>query len=437
MFINRTDAGQQLARAMRGYASESAVILALPRGGVEIAAAMAEELKHPIDAFMSMKLSSPDAPEFAFGALAEDGSVYLDHSSMMALGLSDEDAAEIIESRRTIMMKRIETYRDGRPLPKVEGRTVILVDDGIATGATMRAAVLAMRKSRAARVVVATPVCSVEARQTLRSLADEVTSLQTPLDFGSVGRWYRHFPQLSDQEVTTMLSRHRAKEPESRSVSVRDYRIPVGGGREVDGRLHAPDVMSALVVFAHGSGSGRTSPRNLVVAQAFQRAGFGTLMVDMMMAQEIGDVQRTFDIPFLSARLSAIISWIRTRPEVANAPVCIFGASTGAAAALRVAARDHSIHAVISRGGRVDLAEDALAQVTCPVLLIVGADDEYVLGLNRSSRAAMRCHTDLVIIPGATHLFAEPGALERVASESVSWLLRQTSATETRARAHA
>ena len=200
--------------------------------------------------------------------------------------------------------------------------------------------------------------------------------------------------------------------------------IPVGP-RRVRGILVLPPAASAVVVFAHGSGSGRFSPRNQFVAKVLQQSRLGTLLIDLLEEDEAEDRSLVFDIGLLADRLQAAADWLATQPETPGKPLGYFGASTGAAAALLAAARrPASVAAIVSRGGRPDLARESLSLVTAPTLLIVGGDDEVVVDLNREAYALLRCHRQLDIVPGATHLFSEPGALEEVARLAEEWFLR-------------
>lgn len=198
---------------------------------------------------------------------------------------------------------------------------------------------------------------------------------------------------------------------------------------ELAGRLVAPAGDRGVVVFAHGSGSSRHSPRNLQVAYELERRGLGTLLMDLLTAEEEAVDLRTseyrFDIPLLSRRVVGAIDWLAHRHETAGRPAGCFGASTGAAAALFAAARRPGrVAAVVSRGGRPDLAMPVLPQVTAPTLLIVGGRDEAVERMNRHALAELRCEKELAIVPGATHLFEEPGALEEVARLAGDWFSR-------------
>ncbi len=198
---------------------------------------------------------------------------------------------------------------------------------------------------------------------------------------------------------------------------------------ELTGNLEIPAPVQGLVIFAHGSGSGRKSPRNQYVARRLREAGMATLLMDLLTPEEEAlDVERAhlrFDIAFLAGRLLAATDWAGRQDSVRGLPIGYFGASTGAAAALVAAAeRGPLVRAVVSRGGRPDLAGPALHAVVAPTLLIVGGADVEVLDLNRGALAQLRCPKDLRIVPGASHLFPEPGALEEVAGLAAEWFGR-------------
>jgi putative phosphoribosyl transferase len=200
-------------------------------------------------------------------------------------------------------------------------------------------------------------------------------------------------------------------------MNIREYEvlIPAGVAR-LEGTLALPLDAKGLVLFAHGSGSSRHSRRNRQVAAALQEAGMATLLFDLLTAAEAQNRGNVFNIELLADRLRTAARWTRGRPDVGRLPLGYFGASTGAAAALVAAAGDPDVGAVVSRGGRPDLAGESLPLVLAPTLLIVGGADEPVIGLNEEAYARLACHKRLVIVPGATHLFEEPGTLEQVAT---------------------
>jgi pimeloyl-ACP methyl ester carboxylesterase len=197
------------------------------------------------------------------------------------------------------------------------------------------------------------------------------------------------------------------------------------GPRALAGLLRVPAAPGGLVVFAHGSGSSRLSRRNNFVAEALGRAGLATLLFDLLTEEEGLDRRNVFDVALLGARMLEALDWARARRELAPLPVGLFGASTGAAAALIAAAeRPAAVQAVVSRGGRPDLAGEALARVRAPTLLIVGGADYGVIELNEAAARSLGGEHALVLVPGATHLFEEPGALEAVVEQAAAWFRR-------------
>lgn len=207
---------------------------------------------------------------------------------------------------------------------------------------------------------------------------------------------------------------------------------------DLAGELRLPERARAMVIFAHGSGSSRLSPRNIMVAEALNDRGIATLLFDLLSEAEANDRANVFDIPLLADRLAEAVRWTRRQPRVGRLPLGLFGASTGAAAALIAAQQlEGDVGAVVSRGGRPDLAAHSLSRVTAPTLLIVGGADGDVITLNEQALARLQCIKQIVIVPGATHLFPEPGALEQVIDHAASWfnrhLVRRGGATEQQA----
>lgn len=191
----------------------------------------------------------------------------------------------------------------------------------------------------------------------------------------------------------------------------------------IEGELTIPENASGLVLFAHGSGSSRFSPRNNFVAQILQKEKLATLLVDLLTKQEDLTYESRFDINLLSERLIVITNWLKENEETKNLNIGYFGASTGAAAAVKAAVKS-DISAIVSRGGRVDLADKELAEVETPILLIIGENDDFVIDVNQYAFKKLNCTKELSIIPKATHLFEEPGALEEVAEQAAKWFLK-------------
>jgi predicted phosphoribosyltransferase len=211
-FLDRHDAGRQLAACLNGYRDRpDLVVLALPRGGVPVAYEVAARLAAPLDVFVVRKLGVPGHEELAMGAVASGGVRVLNEQVVRAVGVRPEQVARATDEQLAVVAERERSYRDGRPPPAVDGRTVILVDDGLATGATMRAAIEALRRQRTKGLVVAVPVAAAAACAELRPLVDDVVCAATPADFTAVGLWYRNFAQPTDDAVRDLLARARAE----------------------------------------------------------------------------------------------------------------------------------------------------------------------------------------------------------------------------------
>jgi putative phosphoribosyl transferase len=422
-YRDRHDAGEAVARALSAYAGrDDLVVLALPRGGVPVAYPVARSLGAPLDVFIVRKLGYPGEEELAMGAIASGDVVVLDEE--LARTVPGDALDAILAREREELGRREREYRDGRARPAVEGKTAILVDDGLATGSTMRAAVAALRKERPARIVVAVPIAAPETCAAFEREVDDIICAATPEPFYAVGLWYADFSQTTDVEVRDLLAR-AAREGSSAAARRELPVVIVAGDVEMEGDLTVPAGAVGLVLFAHGSGSSRKSSRNRFVAGQLNGAGIATLLFDLLTPAEEERERWTahlrFDIALLAVRLLGATAWVRRHPYLSALRVGYFGASTGAAAALIAAARGGGVAAVVSRGGRPDLAGEALPSVSAPTLLVVGGDDHPVVELNEEAFAMLTCGKRLEIVPGATHLFEEPGALERVAVLARDW----------------
>ncbi|GGZ98165.1 phosphoribosyltransferase family protein [Streptomyces echinoruber] len=427
-FLDRRDAGRQLAARLAHFKGAEVVVLGLPRGGVPVAAEVARALGAPLDLCLVRKLGVPFQPELGMGAIGEGGVRVINDDVVRTAHVTPEELAEVEARERTVLESRARRYRGDREPVGLEGRTVLVVDDGVATGSTARAACRIARAQGAARVVLAVPVAPHGWTARLGEDADELVSPYTPRGFSAIGQFYADFSQTDDDEVVACLEEAAARlagprRPEPRHTAPEDREVDVRAGAVVlRGQLTVPGDAVGVVLFAHGSGSSRNSPRNRFVAAGLNRAGLGTLLFDLLTEEEGDDRANVFDTGLLARRLADATGWLRGRPEYEGLPVGYFGASTGAAAALWAAGEPGArVAAVVSRGGRPDLAGPRLPAVTAPTLLIVGGLDRVVLDLNRDAQARLRCENRLAVVPGATHLFEEPGALEQVTDLARDW----------------
>ena len=414
IFADRADAGRRLATLLAHLRGEPVAVLGLPRGGVPVALEVALALAAPLDVIVVRKLGVPAQPELAMGAIGEDGVFVLNPEVLRQAGVPDAVVAATRDREQAEVAARAARYRVSRPREPLAGRVAVVVDDGIATGATARAACQIARAQGAVRVVLAVPVAPPGWETRIAGAADELVCAHVEPGFMSVGQFYADFTQTTDDEVVACLARAPGEV------------APVAGETRLAGYLTVPRNAPGIVLFAHGSGSGRHSPRNRYVAGVLHDAGLGTLLFDLLTIEEEPDRANVFDIGLLARRLTAVTGWLCALPGsgAAGAAVGYFGASTGAAAALCAAAEPGArVAAVVSRGGRPDLAADRLTEVTAPTLLIVGGEDHVVLDLNRQAQAKLRCENRLEVVPGATHLFEEPGTLAAAAALARDWFL--------------
>jgi putative phosphoribosyl transferase len=422
-FRDRGHAGDLLAALLRDHLAEhlhgagpgGTVVVALPRGGVAVAAPVAHALAVPLDVVVVRKLGVPWQPEVAVGAVGEGGVRVLNPDVVDLVSAADLEA--MTRTEQAEVAARVAAWRGRRTGHEVAGRTVVLVDDGIATGATARAAVQVLRASGAARIVLAIPVVAQDTAERLRPLVDDLVALVEPAELWSVGAWYDDFTQVDDSQVRALLDRaHR----EDRGVTT-EHQVPTEEGT-LPALVTLPRGAWGLVLFAHGSGSSRLSPRNAAVAEQLHAAGLGSVLFDLLTASESLDRDNVFDIALLGRRLLLATRWTDDLAGAGELPLGYLGASTGAAAALWAAAEHPDrVQAVVSRGGRPDLAGSRLPEVEVPTLLVVGSLDTQVLALNRAAQRRLRCPSRLDVVPGATHLFEEPGTLHTAAELAVGW----------------
>jgi predicted phosphoribosyltransferase len=304
MFRDRVHAGEVLGREMGRRTLVDPVVLGLPRGGVVVAAGVATALQAPLDVVVVRKLGAPGNPELGIGAVAEGGVTVLNDGLIRRLGVTAAELDEVAAREHAELGRRRVAYRGVGEPESLDGRDAVVVDDGLATGYTARAAIEAARRRGAARVILAVPVASNDTAREISSMVDELVCIESPRMMLGVGGSYRDFRQTSDAEVT---------------IATGDAVLP--------GTLTVPAGARGVVLFAHGSGSSRHSPRNRAVAGYLETSGLATLLFDLLTPDEGADRAMVFDIPLLGRRLAAVHDGLPGLAAAAGLPVGYFGGS--------------------------------------------------------------------------------------------------------------
>lgn len=412
-FTDRESAGRLLAHRLHHLRGEDVVVLGLPRGGVPVAAQVARELGCPLDIIVVRKLGLPWQRELAYGAIGEDGIRVVNDNVIRESGLTSVEMQRVEEREVAELERRVSGLRAGHPRISLRGKTAVIVDDGIATGATARAACAVARGMGARQVIVAVPVAPSGWEETFIGDADDQMSLFAPAEFGSVGYFYDNFEPISDEEVATLLVAS-AQSPVGGDIHA------VMGNRDVQAHVVLPPKAWASLLFLHGTGSSRFSTRNRAIAQQVSRAGVASVLVDV----DEG-VSATPDMDGVVERMMDVVRWMSTDPRFADHPVGLIGSSSGAAVAIAVALRlPDDVSAVITRGGNLSAVTDVVERLRLPLLMIVGSRDAQTLASNRSICQAIGATCTLEIIEGAGHLFEEGDALEEVGRLVVRFLER-------------
>jgi putative phosphoribosyl transferase len=459
-FRDRADAGRVLARSLARYRrTPDLVVLGLARGGVPVARAVADALDAPLSVIVARKVGVPGIEDVALAAIAEGSHYVLADTVAWYLGVPPRVVEKLATRERAELERRVNVYRAASPAPDLHGRTVVLVDDGLATGASIRAAIASIRARQAARIIAAVPVASRSSAEEVRQEVDELVTVVTPARFDTVSSAYDDYTPLSDDDVLTHLglSRRRAvpnvrdigdrlgralsrptsqpPDREERTIAIPAFDTTVVADLGLPrptltskrvGHLHG---VHGLAILAHGGGSSRNSYRNRYIAGRLRLSGYATLRLDLLTndEQHADDAHAAirFDVNRLATRLACVCEWAEREGVPGAHRTALIGADTGAAAALVTSARRPGrIFAVVARAGRVDLAADVLPAVRNPVLMIVGAADHESLSRNTIALDQLPRGAVLLRVSRAGRSFEEPGALGALAEHLVSWLER-------------
>jgi len=419
-FPDRTAAGHRLAERVRSVAGAAPVVVALPGNGVRVGAELARLLDAPLDVAVVERVVLPDHPGVELGAVTEDGHVCYDDAALARLRIPRRRLSGAVADARVRVAHLREAYRGARAMPQLTDRDVVVVDDGAATAGTARAALRMVRRHRPARLVLALPVASAEAVEDLRAEADRIVTLAVPDHFRSLDHWYRDSGGLDEGQAAALLAEHRDL---GESGDSRQRARIEADGTELVGELVVPSVVRGTVVLA--SGHGRLTPHNQAIGTVLRAAGYATLLLDLLTPEETGTETEEVDPGLLGERMAAGVDWVRRTPAVADAPVALLGTGRAAPGALEAAAlRPEEVAAVVTHGGRVDLADEALARVRAPTLVLVQGSDSFVRELAEWTLAQVSAPTALEAVAGAEQLLHRPEEWRRVGVQAAEWFDR-------------
>jgi putative phosphoribosyl transferase len=414
-----------LADQLRSIVTPPAVVTAIPRGGVAVAVPIVERLGLPLTVVYARKLTAPVAPELAFGALDEDGEVILETDTVEALGLQPPDIDRAKARVAAEIKRRMDLYRVPPLAHYLPGAHVVLVDDGLATGLTMRAALAYARRHGASQITIAVPCSATQAAERFRREADHFVSLVIDPLFMAVGAYYVDFSPVADDAVLSMLEGARRQAPRGGAprsgvrVSFKSSR-----GHRLAGELLLPEGAGPhpAVAFAHGWGSSKASPRNRAAAEALRGAGIAAFLFDFTGHGESEGSEDESTLAQQADDLRAALELLQARDELDAHRLGIAGASSGGAAALQVAGTDQRVRALALRSANPAGAEAAAVRVRVPTLLVVGERDIATRAANEELAARLAGPQRLEVVPRGDHLFEDPGALARATALTVSWM---------------
>ena len=387
LFRDRIEAGRTLAGELMRYAGrDDVVVLALPRGGVPVAFEVATALNVPMDVFVVRKLGLPGREEFAIGAVASGGVRVLNEEVVRSYRIPKATIDSIAQREQWELERRERVYRNGRPMPELTNKTIILVDDGLATGTTMRAAVTALRPYKPARIIIAVPTAPPDTCKKFEEEVDEVVCATTPQPFWAIGALYEDFSQTTDEEVRSLLDRaatnlsakyaYQGSIREDAMIKTPRTRLTehavsiVADGVTLQGSS-IPRGAKGIVLFANGSGSADLAQGINSLLGDCVRLDSRPLLLDLLTTEEekvdLKTSQYRFDVVLLAGRVVGATDWLLSRTGNPRLPNRLFRSSTGAAAALIAAGeRPDAVAAVVSRGGRPDLAMADIGRVRAP-----------------------------------------------------------------------
>jgi putative phosphoribosyl transferase len=427
LFRDRADAGEALGLSLRKFVREpDVIVLGLARGGVPIAQKVASTLGAPLGVLVSQKIGVPGIEEVPLGAIAEGSDGVATDSVAWYIGVPSHALSMLAERERGELERRALVYRSGHALPSLRGRFVIVVDDGVATGTTLRAAARAIRRQKPRRLIAAVPIASRLGSKELRGDVDELIAIVTPEQFTTIAAAYRDYPTMSGEaDVGSRSHRERTLEiPVHRGSVPADLGLP---GTMSLTAMRTTDGARGLAILAHGCGSSRNSYRNRYIAGRLRLSGYATLRVDLLTCEEQrvegNNSSKRFDVERMAARLANVCDWAASEGIDGAHRIILAGAGTGAAVALSAASRRPGrIFAIAACAGRVDLAADVLPCVDAPVMLIVGEADPETLRVNQAAMRSLPRTARLIRVPRAGHTFDEPGSLGAAAENIVKWL---------------
>jgi putative phosphoribosyl transferase len=418
MFQDRTDAGRQLGERLQEQILSEPIVVGLARGGTPVAVEVAEALTAEIDTLIVRRVAHPEHPDVGIGVVAEGDVVLFDPQLVAWLQLEEAALDGLVAAERRHLQRQARALRGGRDPVAVAGRDVVLVDDGVSSGLTAKAAVESLRRRGAERIMLALPVGSPVVLAELEGLVDHLVCLEQPEKVEALADFYQDFTEVDDRLAGRLL-----QEAVRRLVTVREVDVPIAE-RTVIGALVGPSRPDGVVVVVPGVGSAARSPRNLVLARQLAAKGLATLLVDLVDAGEAAEGATPSGLETQAERVAELCRWLRTESPWAQLPVGLLSSCSGTAVALLAVARHRAeVAAVVSRDGRPDLAGEALAAVTVPTLFVVAGRDERGERLNLAARYRLHGVAEVAVVAGASMLFEEPGTLAEVGRRAGAWFV--------------